>query len=406
MVKKLLFFALLIPPLASFSQKKASDEMTDQLQQTVSALHRIQKESNNNTSLCRYIEQQFRYLDLAPKGENNSYRQEMRYKAGRDFHKGSFLIINGDTLKPGKDFVPLAFSANGSATGSPLIAVQERKMPWIINLDNYSLSDPEPAQALYKIARQAGEDKATAVLFYNNEDGLSPEFNGEETFPPLDIPVIFMNKAISENYFKDQTASVMIRLNVNTYDKTDTAYNLLGYLDNHAPSTLIVTASYDHPDDIAALFSLAQLLKKEKRSRQANYLFIAFSPKKKGFHPESFFMENPTLDLNKTTCLIHFEKTGQLNPDTHEVYVSGYGSSSRLFHVLHKIKSKSLSLQFEPEKKDSALLAFYEKNIPLLALSTQPDQQPGKKEDVNLKGEEEIVKYIFDVIERLNRTLK
>lgn len=380
MSRILLFLILIIFPLTGFSQNKAVNNILDQ----------------------------FKHSGLLPKGENNTYSQIMVHKKGKDFHKGTFLVLNGDTLKTGKDFVPLIYSANSSAAGNPLIAVQERKMPWIINLDNYPLqSSSEPSSALYKIAQQALKDQATAVLFYDNQENrFNPAFDPKITLTPLSIPVVFVRNAASKNYFKDQTASATVQLEVNIYETTDTAYNFLGYLDNSAPFTILISTFYDHKDDMATLFELAKRLKNDKHYRKANYLFIACSPNEKSLN---YFAENPTLDLNKTAYLINLNKTGQLNSDNDTLYISGYESSPKWAQVLHKVKSKSLTLQFEPGRISSPNLSvFYEKNIPLLSLSTEKNSfSPDTISEVtNDEGKQKILEYFLDIIERLNRDLK
>jgi Zn-dependent M28 family amino/carboxypeptidase len=101
--------------------------------------------------------------------------------------------------------------------------------------------------------------------------------------------------------------------------------NVVGYIDNGAPTTVVIGAHYDHlgygedqnslfrgddkqvhngADDnasgTAALIELGRLLKGSKLKKN-NYLLIAFSGEELGLFGSKYFTQNPTVDLAAST---------------------------------------------------------------------------------------------------------
>ena len=108
-----------------------------------------------------------------------------------------------------------------------------------------------------------------------------------------------------------------IKYTVKDGDSTVTGINVIGYLDNKAPKTVIVGAHYDHlgygaegslhrgdtaihngADDnasgVAVLLNLANRLKDTLQKN--NYVFIAFSGEEMGLLGSNYFVKNPTID--------------------------------------------------------------------------------------------------------------
>ena len=57
-----------------------------------------------------YISNQFAKNKLAPKGDNGTFIQEFEVNEGKLVNPDSYVMINGKTLLPEKDFFPFVFN--------------------------------------------------------------------------------------------------------------------------------------------------------------------------------------------------------------------------------------------------------------------------------------------------------
>ncbi|MBK6783404.1 MAG: M28 family peptidase [Saprospiraceae bacterium] len=111
--------------------------------------------------------------------------------------------------------------------------------------------------------------------------------------------------------------------------------NVIGYIDNKKPYTVVIGAHYDHlgygegggslhagekaihngADDnasgVTGLIYLAEALQKKEYANN-NYLFIAFSGEEKGLLGSNFFINNPTVDKNSINYMINMDMIGRL----------------------------------------------------------------------------------------------
>lgn len=392
MSNKVLFLIFLIIPLLAFSQNKEDREILHALQENISRISLLSNDSDSISSRDQFIEQQFQAAGLQPVLDNNAYLQPIISDLGRQFIPGTSLSVNGKTLTPGRDFIPLPYSAQGTVSGDPLIAVQEANLPWIVDISNYSGTqltgaDTDENETMYKLAAQAVHDKATAVIFYNsNKAAKDITFHAAGNKADLTIPVVYINHAASSQYFKDQTADANINLQVGFYEKRDTVYNVIGYLNNGAASTIIFTAY--QPGDKAALISLSRLLQNSKRYEKENYLFVAFTDKK----GPAYFIKNPVINLEKADCIIHLDGTGKLNTSSHNLNVSGIQTSPQWEAVLRKVRSREINIQ-KIENSPNYSIA----GIPALTFSAD------NSGNISAESELRVVNYLAELIRELNR---
>lgn len=392
MSNKILFLIFLIIPFLAFSQNKEDREILHSLQENISRLSLLSNDSNSISSGDHFMEQQFQAAGLRPVSNNHSYLQPIITDHGKQFIPGTSLSINSKTLSPGKDFIPLPYSAQATANGDPLIAVQEANLPWIVDISNYSGTqltgtDTNENETMYRLAAQAVHDKATAVIFYNSNNSAEDiTFHAAENKAPLTIPVVYINHAPSSQYFKDQTADAKIKLQVGFYEKMDTAYNVMGSIHNGAASTVIISAY--QPGDKAALISLSKLLKNNKRCAKLNYLFVAFTEKK---GPE-YFMKHPVINLEQADCMISLNSTGKLNASSGNLMVKGTQTSPQWEPILHRVKSREINLQTADNISNSP-----GGNIPAITFSTNTSG------NISAESELKVVNYLAELIKELNR---
>jgi Peptidase family M28/PDZ domain len=215
-----------------------------------------------------------------------------------------------------------------------------------------------------------------------------------------------------------------------------TTYNLIGYLDNDASSTIVIGAHYDHlglgnqgssldanpqnkihngADDnasgVAGVIELARYFQTNRIKESTNFLFICFSGEELGLYGSKYFTENPTIDLSKVSYMINMDMIGRLDAATKSVAVSGTGTSAVWEPILKKLSSDKLII-----KTDSAGMgpsdhsSFYLKNIPALHFFTGSHSDYHKPSDdvekINYEGEKEILLLIIKLIEKLDKQPK
>ena len=217
-----------------------------------------------------------------------------------------------------------------------------------------------------------------------------------------------------------------IKFNTNS-DGSITGRNVIGYINNDAPSTVVIGAHYDHlglggdgslyRDSIAAVHNgaddnasgVAVLLDLARKLKQGNtnnnYLFIAFSGEEMGLIGSNYFTKNPTIDLKQINYMINMDMVGRLKADnTLAVYGTG---TSPMFKQTLKVNNERFKLvQKESGIGPSDHTSFYNSDIPVLHFFTGQHEDYHKPSDdsekLNYQGMETISSYIFNVISDLN----
>lgn len=215
--------------------------------------------------------------------------------------------------------------------------------------------------------------------------------------------------------------------------KEETGKNVIAYLDNGAPTTVIIGAHFDHlgyggkgsgsmysgegevhngADDnasgVAMLLQLAANLKGVADNN--NYLFIAFSGEEKGLFGSNYFTKNPTIDLTRVNYMINMDMVGRLN-DKNALAVYGVGTSPSWKESLEKDNKYGFDLIYEESGVGpSDHTSFYLQDIPVLHFFTGQHEDYHKPSDdadkINYKGMVIIASYIYDVILDMNDELK
>ncbi len=205
--------------------------------------------------------------------------------------------------------------------------------------------------------------------------------------------------------------------------------NVIGFINNKAKTTVVIGAHYDHlgyghfgsryvgepaihngADDnasgVAALLYLAEQLK-ESKLKKNNYLFIGFSAEEKGLFGSKYFVEHPTVALEKINCMLNMDMIGRLNEEK-TLIVNAAGTSPAWKPLLEKIgvdgiKVKTTDSGIGPSDHTS----FYKKDIPVLHFFTGQHQDYHKPIDdallINFEGLHSVSKFVYGVVEGLNK---
>ena len=385
-----------------------------------------------------YIIKQFEKYGVAPKGEKG-YLQPFEVNEGKQLLPSSFFIMDGEHLNPEKDFFALAWSANGSVEAVAAASLHESGSVWFWDLKEVlSENHNNPHFDLQSVIRSKEKDAvqkgATALLIYNSgsqETGLKYDSNDRSSLST--IPVLVLQKRIANKLAADPTHMMDLKLKVVQGDKIRKGYNVIGYIDNNASSTVIIGAHYDHlgygednnsrhtgetaihngADDnasgTAALLEISRLLKHDG-VKSNNYLFIAFSGEELGLFGSKYFTDHPTISLSSVNYMINMDMVGRLNDSSKIITIGGIGTSPSWGKLLSE-KKPTFSIKIDSSGTGpSDHTSFYRKDIPVLFFFTGLHTDYHKPSDdfdkINYKGQLLIVKYINRLIARTSKEPK
>ncbi len=387
-------------------------------------------------SAARYLYDAFKSMGLEPKG-TIQFLQPFDVDEGRQVAAATHLSVEGKLLELGKEFFPLAFSGNGAVQALPSLSLHEADMPWFIDLKETlesARNNPHYDAAAYirNTAKAVKAKGATALLVYNSgalPDGVA--FNATDRSDVAPLPVMYITKEGMKKYFNDPSATLDISLKTELTPKIRTGTNVMGFINNGAPATVVLGAHFDHlgfgedgnslqpgqsgvhngADDnasgTAALLELARLLKASGPKNQ-NYLFIAFSGEELGLFGSKYFTEHPTVDLASVAYMINMDMVGRLNPQSSMLTVGGYGTSPAWGTAFGAAGKKGLykeGLQYRFDSSGagpSDHTSFYRKNIPVLfyftGLHTDYHKPTDDADKINYEGLLRIIRHIQSVV--------
>ncbi|HWB94591.1 MAG TPA: M28 family peptidase [Puia sp.] len=372
-----------------------------------------------------YISSELSRIGLRPKGDNNGWLQAFDIDQGRQVSADAFLMVNDHSLVLNKEYFPLSFSAVGSVSGSPAIALQESGVPWfqdVRDLIEAGAGNPrfDLRSAIRARAAVCAKKGATALILYNSgkaADNLS--FDPREKSEPVAIPVLYVTREAKKKYLRDEEASLDIRLKVDFSEKERTGHNVIGFLDNGAPSTVIIAAHYDHEgtggdtalrhdtgiaektsmDDaggVAAMIELSRMLATSKLKNN-NYLFVAFSGEEQGSYGSKYLAAHLPVDPKQVNYMLDMDRIDPQYDSSHALLVGGYGTSPAWWGICRGVKEqKGLSYRLDSAyRREGDYSSFYLRHIPVLAFYTGPD-------DNDCNNGLMIVRFIYQVVTGAN----
>lgn len=377
----------------------------------------------------QYIVQAYTQAGIEPKG-TDGYIQPFTIDEGKKISEKTYLSINGTTLKLNEAFFPLAYSKNAAIKATQAIALREKGQPWFLDLkDELEAQKNNPhfdIEDYYKKQIETFVSKgASAVIMYNsstiNDNVL---FNKNDKTTAASVPVIYIKSAAAKEIFKDKAASLVIEGNILIESSIRNSNNVVAYINNNAPTTIVLGAHYDHlgfgedknaldalyevhngADDnasgTAALIELAKLLKNSK-AKNNNYLFINFSGEELGLFGSKYWVEKPTVN-NTINYMINMDMVGRYDT-SHKLTIGGYGTSPTWGEVFSTTANKNLIIKFDSTGSGpSDHASFYRAGIPVLFFFTGSHADYHKTTDdwekINYTAQKDIVHLILNIIE-------
>jgi hypothetical protein len=379
-----------------------------------------------------YIAEQFKKNGLLPKGTAD-YFQPFTINDGRRVDPSTNLSINGSALQYGKDYEVLSNSSNGKISGDASPSIQESNQPWFIDLAESPEENKENPHfdlnnLLAEKIKNAHLKQASGIVFYNSTGQDIITFNGKDRSEPTPFPVIFLKKTAANKHITDPSSTFHITSTVSLSPKTRSARNVVGWIDNGAPLTIVIGAHLDHlgygedgnsmtkggtpaihngADDnasgTASLIELSSVLKKSKQ-KKFNYLLIAFSAEELGLNGSKYFVENPTTPLNTVNYMINMDMVGRMNDSTQTITLGGYGTSPSWKNMIDGVKNKSFTIKYDSSGTGhSDHTSFYRKDIPVLffftGLHTDYHKPSDDADKINYIGMAKVVQFIQQLIE-------
>jgi hypothetical protein len=385
----------------------------------------------------QYIAEQFRQAGLAPKGTDGFY-QPFSVNEGKKMGDDCKMVIGNSVLAPEKDFFVFPYSASGKITAPLTPGLREMGAPWLVDLrdvleDNKTNPHFDLPGYVYEFSAKAKEKGAAALLWYNSgtiEDKLS--FNSKDKLPVVSIPVFYLKNSAVAKFTNQEVASLEIDARASLSDQIRNGSNVVGYIDNGAPTTVVLGAHFDHlgygedgnsryekkeaaihngADDnasgTATLMALGSVLKKSN-ARSNNYLLIAFSGEELGLYGSKHFVENPTIDIRSVNYMINMDMVGRLNDSTKTVTIGGYGTSPYWSSVINSTGKGSFLVKIDSSGSGpSDHTSFYRKDIPVLFYFTglhsdyhKPSDDAGR---INYKGMVTILRHIEQLVEQTDK---
>ncbi len=373
-----------------------------------------------------YLSSQLEQIGISPKGDNG-FLQTFTIREGRE-PDNCTLNLNHQKLVSGKQFIPLPFSAGKSAKGEVLPAVNEPDNIWLINVKEIEADPDKSRMELYlRETEVAAKSGASAVIFYNGQE-TPAEVNSwhKQAVKPASIPAVWVSSDISKILGNDDANAFQIDMKIAFKAVKVTGTNVIGYIDNKAPKTLIIGAHYDHlgkgenntiypgADDnasgTAALLELARLLK-SARLKNHNIVIIAFSGKEEGLAGSAWFTSHSEgIDLSQVNYMINMDIIGDLDA-SRGIQIGGISSSTGWPGIIGSVAAKDTKVVYDSTGTGTSdHISFYKKNIPVLYFYTNAHKstpEPGDNPDkLNYDGTLTVLKLVYDIISKTDNMEK
>ena len=452
---------------ASFISLKAQkkEDITARMKSDISYLASDQLEgrlsgSSGELRSSLHIADQFRINGVSPKGnDSGSYFQTFSIVRLRiSQYKGSLLWTDKYEFMRGlksdrAEFYPLSQSCNLDSVenvptffaGFGILAPENnysdyqdtngiRGKVFIIKLGSPEASNDHSKYSAYESLNykvdQAIKFGARGVVFINIDTSIeNPKGKLDREIKPRSIPVIFVNT---------MQASLMnakqISFKVDIKQINSTAHNVVGYINNKKAKTIIIGAHQDHlgynefggsrdtkggqihngADDnasgVAMMLELMRKIKKSKKLRNNNYIFIAFSGEEQGLLGSNYFVNHPVIDVKTVQYMLNFDMVGRLDSSKKTLMVYGVGTCPQWKTSIANLKTDSTQIKIKTTESgtgSSDHTSFYYANIPVLHFFTGQHQDyhmPSDDESlINYDGMQQVYNVTLQIIKSLKK---
>lgn len=402
-----------------------------------------------------YIVSQYKTIGIEPFFDGDSYIQSFTFKDSPSLGESNSLLVGKKNYFVTKDYYPLSYSASTTFSGETVnvgygIVVPSEGYSDYKNKSNLKgkvfvieTSLPEKYRMDTNFVRFLDLQKkvdtavwygASGIIFINSNEKISAPSSMLTTYIlPSVVPVIFVkNQGLKKILSKSKP--VIVSMQVDIRRNTLTGYNVAGYIENKAPTTIIIGGHYDHigmgkegsrytgpvmqihngADDnasgTAGVMELARYFKSSEK-RNHNYLFINFTGEEKGLDGSSFFTRSTYFDTTKIAFMLNLDMIGRYDTSKVGLNILGTGTSPLWDTLIAMTDSENLKIKKSKSGLEgSDQMSFYLKGVPVLFLFTglhSDYHMPGDDiEKINFEGEAAIIKFAERIIEKTDSIVK
>jgi Zn-dependent M28 family amino/carboxypeptidase len=205
--------------------------------------------------------------------------------------------------------------------------------------------------------------------------------------------------------------------------KTDTAINIIGFIDNKAKKTILISAHYDHigfggrysrsplskkihpgADDnacgVAALLKISAYLETEG-PKNSNYCIAFFSGHEEGLFGSNDFVNNKYIDLSNIELVINLDMIGRLDTSVKNLVILGEENNTVFDSIFIAIPHPAFNV-VRRSLSQGDYTPFNKQGIPCLSFTTgihddyhKPSDTPDK---INFSGLSAIINFIEQMI--------
>ena len=241
-----------------------------------------------------------------------------------------------------------------------------------------------------------------------------------QSMEPLnfEIPNIIIDATVDLNIIQNKAANVVGIIKSGNRKYRD-EYILLGAHFDHLgfggknsgsrnQDTLVIhPGADDNASGVSGLLEIAQKLSSYKSKLKRSVILVCFDAEEKGLLGSKYFTENSPVPLENITTMINLDMIGRMKESTFTV--GGVGTSPSFIPMLDSLsKNKNFKLKTTiPGFGPSDHASFYIKDIPVLffftGLHTDYHTPKDSWENINVRGEKQILNYIYNVIIQLSK---
>ena len=169
---------------------------------------------------------------------------------------------------------------------------------------------------------------------------------------------------------------------------------------------MIHNGADDNASGTTGVLELAEKFSAVKDKLKRSMIFVTFSAEELGLLGSTYFVNNSPVDLDNIAAMLNMDMIGRLNAEK-TLNVIGAGTSSIWKDILEKNNKYGFNMSYTDDGfGGSDHQSFTNRQIPVLFFftGTHPDyHKPSDDADkINSQGEEDIVKYVYDVALELN----
>lgn len=339
-----------------------------------------------------YIAATFQDLGLQPAGDGGAWYQSFPVRKGAEVGPNNRLAMSDQAYAPGKDWIPLGYSASGDVDGALVYAGHGLSRPGHPD-DQFAhvdltgkvavveWGDPDTpsggglrADPHFKATVAAGRGATGLVVLL--PEGASLPSPDEEIRNALSIPVVAVTPTNAAAFKQAAEGGARITLETDVRPTTAEARNVVALLPGSDPNLksqyVIVGAHFDHlgmggegsldPDaqavhngaddnasGTAALLEIARGLSRGP-APDRSVVFIAFTGEEKGLWGSAHFVAHPTIDLSDAVAMLNLDMVGRLSENTLTVF--GTGTATEWEEVANDANAQlaqPLKLAFSPD---------------------------------------------------------